>query len=430
MSILVSRKRRQAMTSAELFEKALGITAPWRITQTELRPSADGRRTEMHIDVDFAPGSDFICPVCGEDCKAYDTETKTWRHLNFFQYRCYIHARVPRIKCDRHGVRTVNVPWGREGSGFTLAMESVILAFMQHMPVRTAAREIGETDNRLWRVLKYYTKKLLPTRDFSDVTEVGVDEYSHRGHDYITVFLSHPTEKKAKARVLDIEDGKGNDTVDLFSEVFGRHRGRHDDVCNITMDMTHGYREPMQKKFPNAKVTVDRFHVVKLFSDALDETRRKESYTKGDILNKTRYLWLKNRENLSPEQQSRLDELLKIDHLETVVAYNFKLRVQDMYEKCETRDDAEPVLKSLIEDLRNTFSIYLKWSLPKTLKRNFNEILNYFDSKLTNAILEGFNSVISIIKNRARGFRNMENFKNMIYFCLGQLDFPKALIMA
>ena len=113
-----------------------------------------------------------------------------------------------------------------------------------------------------------------------------------------------------------------------------------------------------------------------------------------------------------------------------MVAYNFKLRVQDMYEKCETRDDAEPVLKSLIEDLRNTFSIYLKWSLPKTLKRNFNEILNYFDSKRTNAILEGFNSVISIIKNRARGFRNMENFKNMIYFCLGQLDFPKALIMA
>ena len=113
-----------------------------------------------------------------------------------------------------------------------------------------------------------------------------------------------------------------------------------------------------------------------------------------------------------------------------MVAYNFKLRVQDMYEKCETRDDAEPVLKSLIEDLRNTFSIYLKWSLPKTLKRNFNEILNYFDSKRTNAILEGFNSVISIIKNRARGFRNMENFKNMIYFCLGQLGFPKALIMA
>lgn len=418
------------MTSAELFEKALGITAPWRIVQTELRSSSDGRRTEMHIDVDFAPGSIFICPVCGEGCKAYDTETRTWRHLNFFQYRCYIHARVPRVRCDRHGVKTVDVPWGREGSGFTLAMESVILALLQHMPVMTAAREIGETDNRLWRVLKHHTGKLLPARDFSDVTEVGVDEYSHRGHNYITVFMSHPTERKAKARVLDIEDGKGNDTVELFSEVFGRHRGRFDEVCGITMDMTHGYRAPMQEKFPKAKVTVDRFHVVKMFGDALDETRRRESRTKGGILNRTRYLWLRNRENLNPEQRSRLDELLNIDHLETVVAYNFKLRVQDMYERCETRDEAEPVLKSLIEDLENTFSPYMKRKLPKTLRRNFDEILNYFDSKRTNAILEGFNSVISIIKNRARGFRNMESFKNMIYFCLGQLDFPKALLMA
>lgn len=148
-------------------------------------------------------------------------------------------------------------------------MESVVLALLQHMPVMTVARGIGETDNRLWRVLKHHTGKLLPTRDFSDVTEVGVDEYSHRGHDYITVFLSHPTEGNAKARVLDIEDGKDNDTVERFPEVFARHRGRFDEVCSVTMDMTHGYRAPMRERFPKEKVTVDRFYVVKMFGDAL-----------------------------------------------------------------------------------------------------------------------------------------------------------------
>lgn len=181
------------MTSEELFEKAIGITSPWKIIQTELRASEDSKRMEMHIDLDFTPGSQFICPVCGEDSAVHDSETKTWRHMNFFQYRCYIHARVPRVRCDRHGVKTVNVPWGREGSGFTLMMESLILALIQHMLVSTAAREIGETDKKLWRVLKHYTDELLPTRDFSDVQDIGIDEYSHKGHKYITVVVSHPT---------------------------------------------------------------------------------------------------------------------------------------------------------------------------------------------------------------------------------------------
>ena len=106
------------------FEIALGIQAPWKITDIELIPSEKNpNRLEMHIYVDFEEGSSFPCPICGEEEKVYDTRERVWRHLNFFQYRSYIHARVPRIECKEHGVKTIEVPWGRAGSGITLMME-------------------------------------------------------------------------------------------------------------------------------------------------------------------------------------------------------------------------------------------------------------------------------------------------------------------
>lgn len=304
----------------------------------------------------------------------------------------------------------------------------MILALIWHMPVSTAAREIGETDKKLWRVLKHYSDELLPTRDFSDVKDIGIDEYNHRGHNYITVVLSHPTDKHAKARVLDIEDGKGNSAVSAFSKAFAQLGGKANEVRNITSDMAHGFRNAMREAFPNSVVSVDKFHVVKMMTDSVDAVRKREMRSKdrGKIsaLMHTRYLWLKNRNNLREEQQEHLDELLRMDNLDTVVAYNYKLRLQGIYEQ-KDRESACWEFEQLVLDLQNS-RIKEMQHVGKSLARNGEDILNYFDTGKTNSILEGFNSMISIIKNRARGFRNMDNFKNMIYFCLGQLKFPQS----
>lgn len=420
------------MTATEIFEAALGVNSPWKITSTELLPSQDGKRQEMHINVDFEAGADFCCPDCGIVLKAYDTKIKTWRHMNFFQYRCYIHARVPRTKCDKHGVKNVEVPWGRIGSGFTLMFESIILTLAQHMSIRSVAREIGETDTRIWRVLKHYTNKILPTRDFSDVKEIGIDEYSHKGHNYITVILSRSTAKHVKPRVIDIEDGKGLSAVETFNEVFKEFGGLNEEISSITSDMNKGFVNSMKNKFKNAELSIDKFHVIKNMNDTLNKIRRRESkdfssvrnYSLGD----TKYLWLRNKENLSLEKRQRLEELLQLKHLHTVIAYDFKLKLQAFYNNSKDRETACTYLEAITQDVSESTVPELR-QMAKTLTNNAVEILNYFDGRKTNAILEGFNSMISIIKNRARGFRNMENFKNMIYFCLGDLNYPKALLM-
>ena len=313
-------------------------------------------------------------------------------------------------------------------------MEGVILSLLKHLAVKTVAEEIGEHDTKLWRILSYYVTEAKKTRDFSDVEAVGVDEYSHKGHDYITIFLSHVTEKNPKARVLDIQNGKGNDAVTYFGEVFCAHNGNKDAVTDITSDMCHGYRNSMQTLFSKATLTVDKFHVVKMVGEAVDNVRRRESNSKdkekNSILKGTKYIWLTNRDNLSEKQANRLDELLSSENsLDTIIAYKYKLKLQELYNDSHDFESACSFFEDLVLEMANS-SVHEIRKASESLTRNAVEILNYFISHKTNAILEGFNSKISLIKSKARGFRNMENFKNMIYFCMGGFDFPSIKIMA
>lgn len=106
----------------KLFALGLNIEEPWRITSIEMVPAEKNPSLmELHIKVDFPEGATFDYPGVEGKCKVHDTRENTWRHLNFFQYRCYITARVPRVITPDGKVKTVAVPWARSGSGFTLS---------------------------------------------------------------------------------------------------------------------------------------------------------------------------------------------------------------------------------------------------------------------------------------------------------------------
>ncbi len=152
------------MDSKDLFALALGLTKPWYVARNEL----DTANRQLEIGIDFERGGTFPCPECGQaGCKAYDTEERRWRHLNFFQFETVLSARVPRIDCGSCGKRPVQVPWARSGSGFTLLFEALLLTMVPHMPVAAAARLVGEHDTRLWRVIHHYVDQAVATRDDS-----------------------------------------------------------------------------------------------------------------------------------------------------------------------------------------------------------------------------------------------------------------------
>jgi len=164
-------------------EAALGLTAPWKVTED--RFSVEEKR--LDITIDFEPGSTFSCPDCGaRGAKAYDTQERTWRHLNFFQHETYLHARVPRVECPQGcGIKTVELPWTRSRSGFTALFEALIMVMAREMPVAAIAAIVGEHDTRIWRVLHYHVEEARTEADFSEVRRVGMDETaSRRGHIY------------------------------------------------------------------------------------------------------------------------------------------------------------------------------------------------------------------------------------------------------
>ena len=176
------------MDGNEILLLGLGIQSPWQLVDQCL--DIDKQPHELHLTVRGERGAKYACPVCGQSCAAHDFQEKAWRHLNFFQHHCYIHASVPRVKCPEHGVRLVDVPWARKGSAFTLLFEQAALTLVREMPVSAAARIIEITDKRLWRIVEHYVAKAVAQFDLSSVKAVGLDETaSKRGQNYVTVFI-------------------------------------------------------------------------------------------------------------------------------------------------------------------------------------------------------------------------------------------------
>jgi transposase len=268
----------------------------------------------------------------------YDSEERTWRHLDFFQHKAYLHARQPRTDCPDCGVLTVNVPWARPKSDFTLLFEALILALARQMPVQAIARLVGEHDTRLWRILKAYVDKARSEADFSGVTEIGVDETSCRkGHHYITLFVDSQVPK-----VLFATEGKDKETVSCFRQDLIDHRGDPENIKNFCSDLSPAFISGVNEHFPNADLTFDKFHIVKIINEAVDEVRRSETKA-NPWLKGSRYLWLKNPGNLSAKQRDRLDSLKGL-HSKTSRAYAIKLSFQGLFEQPEI-DTAQVYLK-------------------------------------------------------------------------------------
>ncbi len=176
------------MDGNQILLLGLGIEAPWKLVDQRL--DTDKQPHELHLEIKAERGARYACPVCGSECPAHDFQEKTWRHLNFFQHHCYIHASVPRVKCPEHGVKLAEVPWARKGSAFKLLFEQAALTLAREMPVNAAARIIGINDKRLWRIVQHYVEQAVTGFDLSGVQAIGLDETaSKRGQNYVTVFI-------------------------------------------------------------------------------------------------------------------------------------------------------------------------------------------------------------------------------------------------
>lgn len=401
----------------DLFQLALGLQDPWQVK--EITFSEEQGRLDIYIR--HTKGAKFPCPDCNTLLGVYDTASRTWRHLNFFQYETRLHAPLPRIQCDAcRATKNVSVPWARPNSGFTLLFEAFVMELASAMAMSTAGKIVSEHDTMLMRIVKHYVTKARKKLDMRHVKIIGTDETSKaKGHDYITTVIDI-----LNARVLFATEGRDNTTIQRFAEDLKEHNGSPGQIEQVCADLSPAYKKGITEHIPDANIVYDRFHAMKLANEALDQVRRMEQ-KENPCLKKSRYAWLHNPETATEKQTEKLETLTKLN-LKTARAYQIRLALRDVYEIRDRNLAKQALKKWYFWATHSRIEQIIK--VAKTIKEHWDGVLAFFDSRIANGLAEGINSVIQTIKRRARGYQNTDNFITMIYLSCSKLQFdlPKV----
>ena len=405
------------LDSSQLFEMALGVNQPWEIKEVKFLEVESVN--ELHINIDFKKGSKFM-DESGKPCEVYDTKEKGWRHLDFFQHKCYLHCRVPRIRTSEGKIRLISVPWSRPGSGFTLLFEAFVMVLIKkEMPINKAAELLGEDAHRLWTIFNYWIKKAYSEDKPNAPEKLGLDETSKRkGHDYITLAVDlderkvlHVTKGKDKAAVAAIKTHLKTKSIDAKA------------VKHASMDMSPSFISGVMEYFPEAEIHFDRFHVVKLLNEAMDKVRQSER-KEHEELKGHKYTFLKKHKKLSEARKKELSELITLFPV-LGKAYRLKELFNDLWD-IDTEEEATAFLVDWCAEVdAEKIAPFMQFS--KTIKAHWQGITNFCETAISNGILEGINNKVQLAKRRARGYRCTENFINMIYFLCGKLKFDYPL---
>lgn len=399
--------------SAKIFEIALGLSSPWQVKSVTFDNGT------LDIWLEFPRGHKFLSED-GEHYTAHDTVERTWQHLNFFQHKCYLHAKVPRVKQKDGKIKTQEVPWARPQSGFTLLFEAFSMLLIENeMPINKAAHVLSVNPNRIWNVFNYWISKAHNADEIEELDKIGFDETSvKKGHNYVTTMVD-----LKKRRVLFVTEGKDAQTIAKSVQYLEQKEVDVENVKQICIDMSPAFISGCFQHLPNASITFDKFHVVKEVNKAMDELRKMER--KGnDMLKGHKYTFLKNK--LTPDRQAERSLLME-SYPKLGEGYRLKEMFNDFWE-IKNKEEAEGYLAFWCDMVdESKISPFIKAS--NTIKAHWSGIINYIESKINNGILEGLNSKIQLAKKRARGYRNTTNFINMIYFTCGKLKFNYPLYL-
>lgn len=426
-----------------MFAAALGLAAPWQVVSVQF----DQQGGRLDLGLDFPRGARFACPEpdCVQmQCTVHDTVEKTWRHLDFFEHQAYLSARVPRVRCPEHGVHLVAVPWARPGSGFTLLFEVAMLTYAKQMPIAPLAKMAREHDTRIWRVVEHHVGTARAGMDFSTVSEIGMDETSaRRGQDYVSIFMD-----LAQRRVMFATEGRDSATVGAFAADLSAHGGDPTTqiqrvCCDLSPAFTKGITEHLSSPPPAPQtdpdtgpettgepaaghvpqIVFDRYHVVAKANEAVDTVRRAEAKTRPE-LKRSRYAWLKNDSNLTVKQREQLTWLTRPSmQLKTTRAARWRDDFNGFYDQ-PTPADAQAYLRRWCYGAKRSRLEPIK-KFVATVEAHWDGILAWQQSRLSNGLLEGTNSLIQAAKRRARGYRSKTKMITIIYLTAGKLPLPQ-----
>jgi transposase len=287
------------------------------------------------------------------------------------------------------------------------------------MPVNKIGELLSENAHRLWTIFNYWISKAYSADKVSGVTRLGFDETSRKkGHEYITLGVD-----LEERRVLHVVEGKGKDSIKAIKTYLDEKGVDASDIQDASIDLSPAFIAGIHQHFPKAEIHFDRFHVVKLLNEAMDKVRQLERQ-EHEELKGHKYTFLKNQSNLSDKKRKDLASLITL--FPTLgEAYRFKELFNDLW-SMGNKEEADVFLNLWCDEV-NASQIEPFKKFTQTVKKHQSGIINFCGTRINNGILEGINSKIQLAKRRARGFRCIKNFTNMIYFLCGKLKFDYPL---
>ena len=413
------------MTPEQTFGQLLGLGKSWKVVESRFEPESSTFFLKVEETPELWPEESARAgtPVVCHD----HVEPMQWRHLNVFNKECVIVCALPRgRRGDDSKVYRVTPPWEGRSKHFTQEFEAFALTLMREMPVKRAGQILGESDTRMWRMLFAHVKAAHARLSFDNVVWVGADEMNRRkGHNYLTVFA----DLLAK-RVLFATPGKDASVWEAFAAELLRHNGHPKAIQYVAIDMSPAYIKGVSNNLGNAQVVYDKFHVIQNVVEACDRVRKVESRSnagKRDLLERTRWMWLKNRVNWT-EKEAQKWESMALERCVTGMAYEMRLVLQGIY---QWKD---------VGEARKLFGNWCAWvqamrertgellepmaRAARMIEGHLEGILAHWTQGLTTAFMEGLNSLFSAVKRKARGYRSVEYMSTMLYFVAGKLTLP------
>jgi transposase len=384
----------------------------------EVRQDEEG----IAIHLDLRKRRRLPCSRCGTRSRVRDRlKGRTWRHVPMWGIPVSLRYAPARVSCARCDVVCVEaIPWSQGKCRLSVGLIWLLAAWTKLLAWDVVARLFGVHWNTVAAAVRQAVSHGLEHRQMGHVLYIGIDELSRRkGHVYVT----NVYDLRGK-RLVWSGEGRDKETLEAF---FAEHgEALKDKVLGICCDMWRPYIDVVRQHCPQAILVFDKFHIIQKLLQALDEVRRQEANVlkkaNPELLKRTRYIWLKNPENLTPRQRARLGYLEKLN-LRTNRAYLLKEAFRELW--TYTR-------KGWARRFLNKWFWWATHSRLKPmrdfawmLRRHEEEILNYFLLPIDNGAVEGLNNKAKVVSHRCYGFRTATTFITALYHCLGDLPEPR-----
>lgn len=408
------------MDELELYEQILSLSPPWFVEQVRLNPCTKNVDVFVSCDAD----TQLSCPKCDAPSPHYDLRQRSWRHLDTCQFPTLVHANIPRVECDRHGVLQIDTPWAEQNSRFTAMFERLVIDWLKEASINAVSRRLNLSWNAVDGIMSRAVKRGLDRRKRLFVKNLAVDEVSSKkGHKYVTIISN------GKGIVIEITDDRSAESLISFYKTCTKKQ--LDSIETVSMDMSPAYVSATKQcvKDWESKICFDRFHVMQDLNKAVNEVRKSEvaSVPKvyRDSLHKSRFSWMRSEAILKKHHEQQINELKGIA-IKTARAWSIRQYAGTIWNYTSRGWARRAWMKWYGWAIRSRLQPIKTQAI--SIKKNLWGIINAIVHQKSNAGAEGINSQIKVLKVKARGFRNKERFKSSVLFHFGGLSLYPEMV--